>query len=99
MYPAPARAYRTVRNRSTRAISISRAPAPGSSHCLMLCGMHSDHPSWVVHTGPAVAAPGAVPNRFTVTLVLSLAACNSLPRDPNHTLDRVRKEKHIRVGL
>ncbi|MBV8687116.1 MAG: hypothetical protein JOZ90_01100 [Alphaproteobacteria bacterium] len=32
-------------------------------------------------------------------LGLSLAGCDSLPRDPDHTLERVRSEKLIRVGV
>jgi polar amino acid transport system substrate-binding protein len=36
---------------------------------------------------------------FSAVLMLSIAACAQLPRDPHHTLDRIRQAKHMHVGL
>ena len=37
--------------------------------------------------------------RLALSAVLTLAACDRLPMDPDRTLDRVRAERHFRVGL
>ncbi len=34
-----------------------------------------------------------------LTAVLHSAGCGNLPRDPEHTLQRVQTQKHVRVGL
>ncbi|HET9639388.1 MAG TPA: hypothetical protein VFP12_09300 [Allosphingosinicella sp.] len=37
--------------------------------------------------------------RLALCAALTLAACDRLPMDPDHTLDRVRAERSFRVGL
>ena len=37
--------------------------------------------------------------RLALCSALTLAACDRLPMDPDGTLDRVRAERHFRVGL
>lgn len=37
--------------------------------------------------------------RLAFCAALALAGCDRLPRDPDNTLDRVRAERHFRVGL
>jgi DNA-binding transcriptional LysR family regulator len=37
--------------------------------------------------------------RFAFCAALMLAACDRLPMDPDGTLDRIRSERHFRVGL
>src|SRR4051794_20819711 len=37
---------------------------------------------------------------FSLSLIVALAGgCGSLPRDPKKTLERVRQQKHVKVGL
>jgi polar amino acid transport system substrate-binding protein len=34
-----------------------------------------------------------------LAMLCAVGACNGLPRDPNHTLERVQKDHRLRVGL
>src|SRR3954463_13133167 len=48
-----------------------------------------------------MARPTDVSTRLMLLagIVLAVSGCNNLPRDPKHTLDNIRKQHRIRVGL